>query len=330
LYLTDHYPLLAQPMEAVDGELALKVRTLLHERGALFFTEMATRTGAFQQDLMRVLWDMVWAGELTNDTPAPLRSMLRAAGGQSRSVKVRGRTFRSRRSLPPASEGRWSLLPATEGGPTPTEKRAALARTLLERHGVLTREAVHAEGVPGGFSAVYEVLKAMEDSGRVRRGYFVDGLGVTQFALPGADDRLRALKNEPDEKRTVMLAATDPANPYGAALAWPEKDGTRPTRSAGAQVILHDGALVAYARRTERNVLTFLPEGEPARSDAAAAVARTLASLVDDGQRKALLVGQVDGGEPGESALADPLAEQGFRPGMRGYLKRGGPSGLPS
>src|SRR6185436_11174826 len=132
-----------------------------------------------------------------------------------------------------------------------TQRRAALARSLLERYGVLTREAVHAEGIIGGFSAVYEVLKAMEEAGRVRRGYFVAGLGATQFALPGADDRLRALRDRSEAPFTTVLAATDPANPYGAALAWPERpaeDGAasaRPQRAAGASVVLVDGALVA-------------------------------------------------------------------------------------
>src|SRR5262249_49071337 len=162
----------------------------------------------------------------------------------------------SRRVGPPGSEGRWSLLPMARAGslqPTETERRMALARTLLERYGVLTREAVHAEGIAGGFSAVYDVLKALEDSGRIRRGYFVAGLGATQFALPGADDRLRALRDPSDEPRTFVLAATDPGNPYGAAIPWPEREGARPQRAAGAQVVLRDGVLVAWAGRTERN-----------------------------------------------------------------------------
>jgi ATP-dependent Lhr-like helicase len=334
LYLTDHAPLLAPLPTAVEGALAQQIRTLLQARGAVFFHDLAAGTGAFQSDLLNTLWDMVWAGEVTNDTVAPLRSLLRQ-GSAGKQTRVRGRTFRSRRLAPPASEGRWSLLVPALPRPTETQRRHALVRTLLERHGVLTREAIHAENVPGGFTAVYDVLKAMEDAGRARRGYFVAGLGATQFALPGADDRLRALKDEPATHRTVVLAATDPANPYGAALPWPEKEGAHPARVAGAQVILLDGALVAFARRTERNVVTYLPNDEPERSQAARAVAQALAALVDEGGRSALLVGQVDGDDPRESVLSPQLEEAGFTAGARGFLKRGGPGrggprGLPS
>src|SRR5438874_1349102 len=180
---------------------------------------------------------MVWAGEVTNDTLAPLRSLLAGEPSQGRRERI-APAFRSRRPGPPGSEGRWSLLPAPSG--TGTERSAALAQVLLARHGVLTREAVHAEGIPGGFASVYEVLKRMEETGRARRGYFVAGLGATQFALPGAEERLRSLREPPDGPQTVILSATDPANPYGAALAWPgrgegapESRPQRAARSAG-------------------------------------------------------------------------------------------------
>jgi ATP-dependent Lhr-like helicase len=196
--------------------------------------------------------------------------------------------------------------------------------SLLERYGVLTREAVHAEDVPGGFSSVYPVAKAMEEAGRVRRGYFVAGLGAAQFALPGADDRLRALREAPprEESRTFVLAATDPASPYGAAVPCPEREGARPQRAAGAQVILHDGRLAAWISRAERNLLTFLPESEPEASETAAAIASALARLVESGKRRALLIAKVDGGDPAASPLATFLSEAGFLAGSRGYLKR--------
>jgi ATP-dependent Lhr-like helicase len=171
---------------------------------------------------------------------------------------------------------------------------------------------------------VYSIAKAMEEAGRVRRGYFVAGLGAAQFALPGADDRLRALRDasDDDESRTLVLAATDPANPYGAAIAWPEGDGARPQRAAGAQVILHDGRLVAWSSRADRNLVTFLPESEPERSETAAAIAAALAALVASGRRSALLVARVDGADPAHSPLARFLAGAGFLAGSRGYLKR--------
>src|SRR5262249_46587894 len=150
---------------------------------------------AFPPEILAALWDLVWAGEVTNDTLAPLRGYLRGSAGEEKDRRERrGRSLlgmRSRRAGPPGSEGRWSSAARARDTPTETERRTALVRSLLERHGVLTREAVHAEEVPGGFSAVYDVLKAMEDAGKVRRGYFVAGLGATQFALPGADDELR-------------------------------------------------------------------------------------------------------------------------------------------
>ena len=199
--------------------------------------------------------------------------------------------------------------------------RVGLAAVLLGRHGVLTREAVASEGIAGGFSSVYPVLKAMEEAGRARRGYFVAGLGATQFALPGADDRLRALRLDPEESVTTILAATDPANPYGAALPWPAS-GARPQRAAGAQVVLRDGALIAWIGRAETNLLTFLPAEEPGREAAARDLARALARLVESGRRRAVLIGRIDGAEPAQSPLAPHLAAAGFTLGSRGYLKR--------
>ncbi|MDQ5872386.1 MAG: DEAD/DEAH box helicase, partial [Acidobacteriota bacterium] len=327
LHLPDRYRLLAPPAGKAEGELAGKVRDLLARRGALFFSDLVAETGAFPRELVDALWDLVWAGEATNDTLAPLRSFVRGPAARAGRRQFRGRPFRSRRAGPAGSEGRWSLLPGagvSSAAPSETERRAALTMALLERWGVLTREAVHAEDLPGGFSAVYPVGKAMEEAGRVRRGYFVAGLGAAQFALPGADDRLRALRDAPEdeESRTLILAATDPANPYGAAIGWPEGEGARPQRAAGAQVILHDGRLVGWLSRADRNLLTFLPESEPERSETAAAIAAGLASLVATGRRHGLLVARVDGEDPARSPLARFLTEAGFLVGSRGYLKR--------
>jgi ATP-dependent Lhr-like helicase len=327
LFLPDHYRLLAPAPTRADGRLASTIRELLERRGALFFSDLALETGAFPRELLEALWDLVWAGEVTNDTLAPLRSHVRGPAARADRRQLHGRAFRSRRSGPPGSEGRWSLLPTPAAGslsPTDTERRAALTTSLLERYGVLTREAVHAEEIAGGFSVVYPIAKAMEEAGRARRGYFVAGLGAAQFALPGADDRLRSLREDPtrEESRTVVLAATDPANPYGAALPWPEREGARPQRAAGAQVILRDGHLAAWLGRAERNLLTFLPDSEPEASETAAAIAGALAGLVESGRRRVLLVGRVDGEDPSRSPLAPYLREAGFLAGSRGFLKR--------
>ncbi len=345
LYLTDHYQLLAPVKREVKSALADDLRALLQKRGASFFADLQSATGAFPADLLEVVWQLVWAGQITNDTLAPLRSYLRGAqveSGRPQRSLTPGRSFRSRRVGPPGSEGRWSLLPEPSG--TPTERAAALAQVLLARYGVLTREAVHSENIAGGFGAVYSVLKAMEEAGRARRGYFVAGLGATQFALPGAEERLRSFRERPEEPLTQVLAATDPANPYGAVLPWPvaafaapSREATespasgdpataatgKPQRAAGALVILHDGDLVAWLGRGEHHLHTFLPAQEPGRSHAARALAEALAGLVQSGQRKALLISRVDGGDVNASTLAPALKSAGFTAGIKGYLRRG-------
>jgi ATP-dependent Lhr-like helicase len=204
--------------------------------------------------------------------------------------------------------------------PTETERRTALVRALLTRHGVLVREALAIEGIPGGMSAVYDVLRAMEDAGRVRRGYFVEGLGAAQFALPGADEPLRAEREPRKDARPLLLAATDPANAWGAALPWPKRElGQKPMRAEGALVVLAaDGRLLAWLGRAERTMLTFLGEDPIDRE----VVAKTLAEPVDRGTRGAMLITQVDGAPAESSILAKTLERVGFSVTSRGMLKR--------
>jgi ATP-dependent Lhr-like helicase len=215
---------------------------------------------------------------------------------------------------------------------TNTERTAALVEQLLDRYGVLTRAGVAAESVAGGFTAVYPVLRAMEEAGKLRRGYFVEGLGGSQFAHPPALDRLRSLRDDSAERapaRTVVLAAADPANPYGGILAWPRSDDESRTpfsRAAGAYVVIHDGRLVAHVGRGERAIVTQLPEFEPGRSDAARGIGTALAAW-------ALARGQyqpgwqtVDGVPIMQSALGAFLREAGFvpsGPGLRLGVQRG-------
>lgn len=342
LFLAEHEPLLARiaapttPAAAGDARksendddddaLVSKVRALLNRRGAVFFGEIARELGGYPNDLVEALWTLVWRGEATNDTLAPLRSRVAQTSGTTRRGRDR-RVALPRLVGPPGSEGRWSLRASRwPRVPTDTERRTALAHTLLDRYGVLMREAVHAEGVENGFAAVYDVLKAMEESGRTRRGYFVAGRGASQFALPGAIDRLRSFSTtKADERpRTLVLAATDPANPYGAALAWPERgrDGARPMRAAGASVILRDGALVGFLGRSEQSLLTFVPDDEPARSQALRALGAALGALVDDGKRRAVLIATIDGVAASESPIAAALADAGFTAGLSGLLRR--------
>jgi ATP-dependent helicase Lhr and Lhr-like helicase len=325
--------------ERPDGDLHRAIREHLGTRGASFWTELVAAGGvAEERALLTALWDLVWVGEVTNDTLAPLRAFVR--GG---SVRVRGprhgrrpRPGGLRRGGPPAGAGRWSLVaPLLEPAPTDTEAAHARALQLLDRHGVVSRSSVLAEGTPGGFAGVYPVLKAMEEAGKVRRGYFVAGLGAAQFALPGSVDRLRSLRGPDagagtrvdgsgvdgdDPDRPVpgpsVLAAADPAQPYGAALPWPETAG-RPARQAGAYVVLEAGEAVAYLERGARSLVTF--------GSAAQRWADALASLVKDGRLRRIELQRVDGAPVSElpAATSDRLRESGFQDGYRGLVLRG-------
>jgi len=185
------------------------------------------------------------------------------------------------------------------------------------------RESAGVESIPGGFSAIYPVLKAMEDSGRVRRGYFIAGLGATQFATAGALDLLRAFRDEPEQPESLMLAATDPANPYGALVKWP---AAGLTRSVGPRVILVNGLLACYIARGDKELKVFLPDDEPSRGMVAKEVARMLASQVMTGFRRALLITEVNDEPVARSAIAPYLAEAGFIPTSMGYQFRVIPS----
>ena len=227
LYLTDHVGKLRR--EPTLSELPERERVILahlEQHGASFFATLHEAAGGgYPGDTVDAIWTLVWAGAITNDSLHAVRAYTRPADHKSRKPRARAahRTFRSRRMAPPTAEGRWSLMAARAGAKvSATESATALAQQLLARYGVLTREVAAVENITGGFSAVYDVLKALEDAGRIRRGYFASEVGATQFALPAALDLLRSLKDVPDEPEVVVLAATDPANPYGTILRWPE------------------------------------------------------------------------------------------------------------
>ena len=315
-------------VERPAGEIHERLRAHLRRRGACFYRELFTAAGGrSDRDVLDALWDLVWAGEVTNDTVAPLRALR-----WKRPTKDhRPRAGRLTALGPPEAAGRWSLVEGDggeEAAPTRTARIHAQALVLLERHGVLTREAVAGEAVDGGFSAVYPVLRAMEEAGRIRRGYFVDGLGAAQFALPGAVDRLRALRDQPgeaagDHGRVVhLLAAADPANPYGAALPWPRRgddDRRSLQRAAGAYAALVDGAAVVYVDRGGTSI-QLLPAAED--PEALAAGLRSLADLVADGRVRELVIGKVDGEPIALSRHRDALLAAGFVHGYRGYALR--------
>ncbi|MGH3763168.1 Lhr family helicase [Actinophytocola sp.] len=311
--------------------------------GALFFRQLADRVGTIlvdggadvpaDGDVVAALWDLVWAGLVTNDTIAPLRALVsgRGAAHKPRRSAPRGRYARLRgarpampsRTGPPIAAGRWSLVPARE--PDPTRRAHARAESFLERHGVLTRGALDTERVSGGFSGVYKVLRAMEESGQIVRGYVVEGLGASQFAARGAVDRLRALSRSdgeppPADAVSRVLAAADPAQPYGAALPWPEPIGEgkhRPARKAGALAVLIDGRPVLFVERGGRSLLSFTEEEAPLR-----AAAEALSRAVREGWLGQLAVHKADGESALTSGLADILREAGFRATPKGLRLR--------
>jgi ATP-dependent helicase Lhr and Lhr-like helicase len=328
IYRRDRAELLAsagafEPGERPEDELHDAIREHLGRRGASFFGALRLSISAARSDdeLLDALWDLVWSGEITNDTFAALRA-LNLPRSRSRSV----RQGRPAGMGPPRAAGRWSLTADLVGeGRSPTERGHATALALLERHGVVTREAVLAEGLAGGFAAVYAVLKAMEEAGRVRRGYFVEGLGAAQFAMPGAVDRLRA-EREPDSEagpRVTLLAAADPAQPYGATLPWPRDEGADRLplqRAAGAYLVMVDGEAALYVERGGKGLLTL-----PAFADGAvarAALASVPRLLAPSGPMREVRLERVDRVPPAESAIAEQLRELGFRPTYRSWLLR--------
>jgi ATP-dependent Lhr-like helicase len=336
LYLTDHLPRLRRSPNA--QELSPRERAMVEHlaaHGASFFAALHEAAGGgYPGETVDALWDLVWKGILTNDTFHALRAFTRPPEKRHRKPGAH-RSFRSRRAAPRAAEGRWSLLPSS-AKVSPTEWSTATAQQLLARYGVLTREVAGAEGISGGFSAVYDVLKAMEDAGRIRRGYFVGGVGATQFALPAALELMRSFKDSPEDPESVVLSATDPANPYGTMLKWPaaseidSASGRGPTRTVGSQVVLVNGAIAAYIPRGARQVTVFLPEDEPARSTIARALAARLARLarVDEGQA-GLLVSEINGVPAAEHPFASFLADAGFSASALGFQMRRTPSAPP-
>ncbi|MFF8569077.1 ATP-dependent helicase [Streptomyces albidoflavus] len=353
LYLADNAPLLLPPPHPLElTPLHQAVLDALAGGYGLFFRQIAdqvraTHPTASDQALADAVWELAWSGRLTNDTVAPLRALLgsgRTAGStahRARRSVPRGRfgalTAAPRpasRTGPPTVAGRWSLLPPLE--PDPTLRAHALARTLLDRHGVVTRGAVAAEGVEGGFSAVYRVLSAFEDSGQARRGYVVEGLGAAQFAMDGAVDRLRASATAAEReaggapRQALVLAAADPANAYGAALPWPEPPtgaGHKPGRKAGAMVVLVDGELAMYMERGGKTLLAWpstTPDDPSAPDPRLEGAAHALAGSAAGGSLGTVTVERINGEPALNSPVGTYLENAGFHATPRGLRLRGG------
>jgi ATP-dependent Lhr-like helicase len=295
-YLRDRLPHLDPQSESDLPDMPIHQAIQLHlqRRGASFFADIFGAAGGQDMaDVIDALWDLVWAGLVTNDSLHPLRAHLRT------------RRFRQARSrnprFPPDTAGRWSLVSHPEA-PNPvsvTERYAAWGAQLLDRHGIVTRSVVAHEGIPGGFTALYPVLARMEETGKIRRGYFVEGLGGAQFALPGAVDRLR----EESDPHLIILASSDPANPYGAAIPWPKMEHVRLSRAAGCFVALWDGELTAFL---DHRRLTTVPSDDLDPN----ILAEELAKLAKRNRR--FRIDRIDGIVASDHSLAGPLADRGF------------------
>ncbi|WP_238840956.1 ATP-dependent helicase [Prescottella equi] len=339
LHLADSSPLtLATPAEIDLTDLHRSILDTLTGGGAYFFRQLSdTVQSTDDTALAAALWDLVWAGYIGNDTLAPLRALLsdtsRATPShrtprrapRAHAYRRLGRPTMPTRSGPPTAGGRWSLLPEPE--PDPTLRAHATADLLLERYGVVTRGSVVAEEVPGGFASMYKVLTGFEDGGRCRRGYFVDTLGGAQFSTPDVVDRLRTHSDSIEGRHAaapaVTLAASDPANPYGAALPWPQSMAGddapkhRPGRKAGGLVSLVDGELVLFVERGGRTVLTFTDDIGVLRT-----AAESLAATVKRGGIDKVVVEKVDGATIHGNDFAPLLTEVGFSATPRGFRLR--------
>lgn len=315
--------------DPAPDSLEARILGALDGGGAYFAGQLRQLAGAEnEQSVNDALWALTWAGRVTNDTFAPVRTLL-SGGGQSHRVARRAPRARMYRgatmprataaSRPPSLGGRWSLLPERE--PDPAARATATASLLLDRYGVVTRGAVQSEGVPGGFAQVYRILAGFEEAGHCRRGYVIEKLGAAQFAASATVDRLRefAAVADPPPRRAITLAATDPANPYGAALGWPSIEGVthRPGRKAGGLVVLVDGDLTLYLERGGRSALAFTDDEAQLQ-----AATRDLAETAKRRRLETLTVEQVNGEFVYGTAVGRALREAGFVESPKGLTLR--------
>ncbi len=327
IYFREDAASLGAPATAAspEGEPHELIRAALR-RSAQFWLDLLSETGLDAQDALPALWELVWAGEVTNDAWTPLRAGRRYASAPP--ARDRHRRFSRRRAgAVTATQGRWSLAAGLFGHvrgtvpetPETGPERRALAELLLERQGIVTRDGVRAEAIPGGYGAVYGELKALETLGVCRRGYFVEGLGGAQFALPGAVERLRDLRpQDGEEPEALVLGASDPAQPYGAALPWPKRAGARAARVAGAHVVLLGGDVALFVERGGRSLVPLKETDDAWLRPALAA----LVGYVKGGGAKRLAVERFDGEAVGQSEAMPLLLELGFVAGPRRAILR--------
>jgi ATP-dependent Lhr-like helicase len=352
LYLTENLPHLLPPRAADEGTLSQRAQLILsalERSGASFFADLHHAAGGgFPNETLEALWQLVWAGLVTNDTMHPLRAFLRPAEDRrARAIASDGppgspdflRRFRAHTGAGSAGQGRWSLVSSRAVTASTTEWVANTAQQLLVRYGVVSREAAASENLAGGYSAIYPALRTMEESGWIRRGMFVAGMGAAQFAMNSAVEMLRSLRSDPENPEAVHLASTDPANPYGGLLPWPRLASESPdiphgmARVSGASVVMVNGALAAFLRRRNPAIRLFLPEEEPDRSRFARALANKLAevALRRQSRRGGLLISEVNGSPAREHVVARFLQDAGFVDTALGFqMRRASPTAMPS
>jgi ATP-dependent helicase Lhr and Lhr-like helicase len=348
LYLARSLPLLLPPRDLGSSdeppsERAQRIIEFLDKKGASFFADIHEACGGYPGETLDALWELVWSSRVTNDAFHPLRHWLRPpetnrnrsslSEGQPGSPEI-SRRMRSRIAASGPAQGRWSLIQSRLSfALTATQWSANISQQLLARYGVVMRETAIAETIPGGYPTIYPALRTMEESGRVRRGMFVAGVGAAQFAMPAAVDMLRGLRADPSPPEVVYLAATDPANPFGTLLPWPrpENDSAEPpghhamARVSGAGVIFINGTLVAFLRRRNPALRVLLPEDEPERTTFARQLAKKLADLAIRRQtsRSGLLIGLINDAPARDHFLAAFLKESGFVDTTLGFQMRG-------
>jgi ATP-dependent Lhr-like helicase len=305
---------ISKPAQPAPSEPA---HDLIRERlrgSPCFFTDLLAEVDLAPEEVQEALWDLVWAGEVTNDAFAPLRAPRLTLARARQAPRHGARRFGTRRGgAQPTVQGRWALTESIfRAEPEPGQRRRTLAELLLERYGIVTREQVLAEGIPGGFSILYDALSQLETLGVCRRGYFVEGLGGAQFALPGAVERLRAQRTI-EEAPPLVLAATDPAQPYGAALPWPQRtaEQRRPARVRGAYVVLAGAEPVLYVEKGGKGIVTLTEPGDPRLRPSFEA----LAQFVTANRARKLSLERVDGEPVVGSGYEAMLVELGFRSG---------------
>jgi len=317
VYFREDAPALGRPGAAPrpEEEAHDRIREALG-RSAEFWHDLVGATGLEPEVALPALWDLVWAGEVTNDAWTPLRAGRRYQA--PRQQRGRPRRFSRQRSAGiTATQGRWSLTDRLFSGRSDPR---ALAELMLERQGIVTRDGVRGEGIPGGYGAVYGELRALETLGVCRRGYFVEGLGGAQFALPGAVERLRELRpREDEEPEPLVLPAADPAQPYGASLPWPKRAGARAARVAGAYVVLLGGEPALFVERGGRSLV---PLRDPEEAWLRTALAALVEHVKHGGGKKRLAVERFDGEPVGETEIMPLLLEAGFLAGPRRAVLR--------